>query len=176
MMSQGDVDLGFFQETKVRGGGGFREIVERLPICGNGDNEPAPRRRCGILLQGGSLLLRGALTPRTELCQISDGDRTEVVAYRGVLYFSQRRLDHRELSCGHQQTALRVQTAGGWRLQCRPGRAREDCARGGYQCGTSGRRLGRHERPFPPEMQILDEGWAHMQHTARDQVVHFWTE
>ena len=82
-----------------------------------------------------------------------------------MLYCPRRRFNHIGRRCVHMKAALRGQAAGGRKLQCGPGLSKRDRACGGYFCGTGDLRFRRHECPFPPETQILVEGWAHMENT-----------
>ena len=155
-MSQGNIDLGFFHETEVIGGG-VRAGVERLLRSSDSGTDPTSRRRRSLLPRGAAVLFGGALPLRTERRQLPAGDGAAAVACRGVLYRPRRRLGHRGRHRGHQGRA-----DGGLRLQCRPGRARKERARGGDRGGTGKRLVRRHERPFPPKTQVLVEVWAHM--------------
>ena len=73
-MLQGNIDLGIFQETKFTEDT-FAKGVERIKSRGNRSADPALRRRCSLLPQGGSILLGGALSLRPKLSHISAGDR-----------------------------------------------------------------------------------------------------
>ena len=148
-------------------GGGLCEGVERVLGCGDRGTEHASQRRRGLLPRGGALHLGGALPPWTKRRQLPAGDGTAAVACHGVLHCPRQRLGHRGHGRGHQQAAPRGQATCGRQLQYGPSQARGDHARGGDRHGTSGRRPGGHERPFPPEVQALVEGQAHMGHAAR---------
>ena len=51
-ISQANIDLGIFQETKVTGGG-LRKRVRRVPGHGDQGTDPASQRRCRLLPIGG---------------------------------------------------------------------------------------------------------------------------
>ena len=84
-MTQGNFNLGIFQEKKLTGEGGVQG-VEQVPIHGNGVTKIALRQRHGLLPPGGALVLAGTVPPWPERCHIKTGVEMAVVACHGVLY------------------------------------------------------------------------------------------
>ena len=112
-MSQANIDLGIFQETKVTAGIHTRESSGYRVVASDALSTLSSCIAMFYRTRGGTLLREGAPAPWCERRELSDGVGRPVVVHRGVLLGPRRRLDNRGRCSGHQPEAPGGRSAGG---------------------------------------------------------------